>query len=77
MPGAVRRHIDGIIVVNPQDHVRRQTRFTSKKPAKEIMGKMEEAAKALGFTVQTRSYKVSFWFDNEQPLFSKLESYRV
>ncbi|OAE20972.1 hypothetical protein AXG93_267s1010 [Marchantia polymorpha subsp. ruderalis] len=41
-----------------QDHVRRQTRFTSKKPAKEIMGKMEEAAKALGFTVQTRSYKI-------------------
>ncbi|KAG6542743.1 hypothetical protein Mapa_015818 [Marchantia paleacea] len=41
-----------------QDHVRRQTRFTSKKPAQEIMGKMEEAAKALGFTVQTRSYKM-------------------
>lgn len=41
-----------------QDHVRRQTRFTSKRPAKEIMSRMEAAAKAMGLRVQTRHYKM-------------------
>ncbi|KAL3698455.1 hypothetical protein R1sor_012531 [Riccia sorocarpa] len=41
-----------------QDHVRRHTRFTSKKPAKEIIERMGEAATALGFAVQTRNFKM-------------------
>eukprot|EP00246_Nothoceros_aenigmaticus_P013210 TRINITY_DN4459_c0_g2_i1.p1 TRINITY_DN4459_c0_g2~~TRINITY_DN4459_c0_g2_i1.p1 ORF type:complete len:142 (+),score=15.63 TRINITY_DN4459_c0_g2_i1:507-932(+) len=41
-----------------QDHVRRQTRFTSKKPAREIMSRMEAAAKVMGLRVQTRNYKM-------------------
>jgi len=35
-----------------------ETRFTSKKPAKEIISSIEEAAKPLGFNVQKRDYKM-------------------
>ncbi|GAQ84395.1 SNF1-related protein kinase [Klebsormidium nitens] len=42
-----------------QDHmVKRQTRFTSKRPAKEIVQKIATAASAAGFTVATRNYKI-------------------
>lgn len=39
--------------------MKRQTRFTSKRPAKEIVQKIATAASAAGFTVATRNYKVS------------------
>lgn len=41
-----------------QDHVKRQTRYISKSPAREIMTKMEAAAKEMGFQVQIRGYKM-------------------
>nr|XP_024391537.1 CBL-interacting serine/threonine-protein kinase 24-like isoform X3 [Physcomitrium patens] len=41
-----------------QDHVKRQTRFTSKKPARDIINRMETAAKSMGFGVGTRNYKM-------------------
>ncbi|KAF5451808.1 hypothetical protein F2P56_026877 [Juglans regia] len=37
--------------------VKRETRFTSQHPANEIMSKIEEAAKPLGFNVHKRNYK--------------------
>ena len=36
----------------------KETRFTSTKPAKEIISTIEEAAKPLGFNVQKRDYKM-------------------
>eukprot|EP01018_Ginkgo_biloba_P030748 Gb_31411 [translate_table: standard] len=38
--------------------VKRETRFTSKHPAKEIISKIEEAAQPLGFNVQKQNYKM-------------------
>ncbi|ONK55950.1 uncharacterized protein A4U43_C10F2610 [Asparagus officinalis] len=38
--------------------VKRETRFTSQRPANEIMSKIEEAAKPLGFNVQKHNYKM-------------------
>lgn len=40
-----------------QDHVKRQTRFVSRKPAKDIISTIEVVAELLGFKVQTRGYK--------------------
>ncbi|XP_027344448.1 CBL-interacting serine/threonine-protein kinase 3-like [Abrus precatorius] len=37
---------------------KRETRFTSKRPAKEIINKIEEAAKPLGFDVQKKNFKM-------------------
>ncbi|KAG6631909.1 hypothetical protein CIPAW_13G121800 [Carya illinoinensis] len=37
---------------------KRETRFTSKCPANEIINKIEEAAKPLGFDVQKKNYKM-------------------
>lgn len=37
---------------------KRETRFTSKCPANEIINKIEEAAKPLGFDVHKKNYKV-------------------
>jgi hypothetical protein len=42
-----------------QDHVKRQTRFTSNKPARDIISRMEATAQSMGFRVETRKYKVS------------------
>jgi len=39
--------------------VKRETHFTSQRPANEIMSKIEEAAKPLGFNVHKRNYKVT------------------
>ncbi|CAK9190541.1 unnamed protein product [Sphagnum jensenii] len=47
----------------PQDLVKRETRFTSKRPAKEIISTIEEAAKPLGFNVQKRDYKMKLQGD--------------
>lgn len=38
--------------------VKRETRFTSKHPAKEIVSKIEQTAKPLGFNVQKKNYKM-------------------
>jgi len=38
---------------------KREIRFTSKCPANEIINKIEEAAKPLGFDVQKKNFKVS------------------
>ncbi|KAI5064970.1 hypothetical protein GOP47_0019665 [Adiantum capillus-veneris] len=38
--------------------VKRETRFTSKHPAKEIVLKIEQTAKPLGFNVQKKNYKM-------------------
>ena len=38
--------------------VKRETRFTSKLPANEILSKIEEAAKPLGFDVKKQNYKM-------------------
>ncbi|KAM7267015.1 hypothetical protein ACFE04_009181 [Oxalis oulophora] len=37
---------------------KRETRFTSKCPANEIINKIEEAAKPLGFDVHKKNYKI-------------------
>jgi NAF domain len=37
---------------------KKETRFTSKCSAKEIVKKIEEAAKPLGFDIQKKNYKV-------------------
>eukprot|EP00253_Pinus_taeda_P000653 PITA_00653 len=39
-------------------HVKRETRFTSKCPAREIISKIEEAAGPLGFSVKKQNYKM-------------------
>ncbi|KAK2965516.1 hypothetical protein RJ640_008866, partial [Escallonia rubra] len=41
-----------------EDLVKRETRFASKCSANEIMSKIEEAAKPLGFNVHKRNYKM-------------------
>ncbi|KAL6005717.1 Non-specific serine threonine protein kinase [Asimina triloba] len=38
--------------------VKRETRFTSQRPPNEIMSKIEEAAKPLGFNVRKQNYKM-------------------
>ncbi|ONK72774.1 uncharacterized protein A4U43_C04F23070 [Asparagus officinalis] len=38
--------------------VKRETRFTSQRPANEIMSKLEENAKPLGFNVRKHNYKM-------------------
>jgi hypothetical protein len=47
-----------------QDLEKRETRFTSKRPAKEIISTIEEAAKPLGFNVQKNDYKMKLKGDN-------------
>ncbi|XP_073271160.1 CBL-interacting serine/threonine-protein kinase 9-like isoform X1 [Primulina huaijiensis] len=46
-----------------QGLVKRETRFTSTCPANEIMSKIEEAAKPLGFNVHKRNYKMKLQGD--------------
>lgn len=41
-----------------EQEFKRETRFTSKCPAKEIIRKIEEAAKPLGFDIQKKNYKM-------------------
>lgn len=43
--------------------VKRETRFTSKCPANEIMSKIEETAKPLGFNVHKKNYKMKLQGD--------------
>lgn len=46
-----------------QDLVKRETRFTSQRSANEIMSKIEEAAKPLGFNVRKQDYKMKLQGD--------------
>ncbi|MQI71942.1 hypothetical protein EI017_24565, partial [Escherichia coli] len=46
-----------------KDVVKRETHFTSQRPANEIMSKIEEAAKPLGFSVHKRNYKMKLQGD--------------
>ncbi|KAK7287171.1 hypothetical protein RIF29_00271 [Crotalaria pallida] len=50
----------GLILENLFDEqgFKRETRFTSKSSANEIINKIEEAAKPLGFVVQKKNYKM-------------------
>ncbi len=41
-----------------QDHVKRQTRFTSRRPAKDIIARINATAMSMGFSVKARNYKV-------------------
>lgn len=41
-----------------QSSMKSETRFTSKHPAREILGKMAGLASALGFRVKKKNYKV-------------------
>ncbi|CAL9092564.1 CBL-interacting protein kinase [Musa troglodytarum] len=43
--------------------VKRETRFTSQRPPNEIMSKIEEAAKPLGFNVRKHNYKMKLQGD--------------
>ncbi|XP_027335727.1 CBL-interacting serine/threonine-protein kinase 9 isoform X4 [Abrus precatorius] len=43
--------------------VKRETHFTSQRPANEIMSKIEETAKPLGFNVHKRNYKMKLQGD--------------
>lgn len=43
---------------DPEQGFKRETRFTSKCPANEIISKIEEAAKPLGFDVHKKNYKM-------------------
>lgn len=47
---------------------KRETRFTSQSPADEIINKIEEAAKPLGFDVQKKNFKVSHTFATQYRL---------
>lgn len=46
------------LFVKQKGLVKRETRFTSKHPAKEIVTKIEQTAKPLGFNVQKKDYKM-------------------
>ncbi|XP_040949288.1 CBL-interacting protein kinase 32 isoform X2 [Gossypium hirsutum] len=50
--------ITQILDPNPMTGFKRETRFTSKCPANEIIHKIEEAAKPLGFDVHKKNYKM-------------------
>lgn len=63
-----------------QDHVKRQTRYISRCPAKEIMAKMEAAAKNMGFHVSVRGYKMRLegeWKERGADLAVAMEVFEV
>ncbi|XP_020275749.1 CBL-interacting protein kinase 23 isoform X5 [Asparagus officinalis] len=48
----------GSLFEKPMGLVKRETRFTSKLPANEVLSKLEQAATPLGFNVEKRNYKL-------------------
>ncbi|MQL72303.1 hypothetical protein Taro_004627 [Colocasia esculenta] len=48
----------GILFEKQMGLIKRETRFASKCPASEIISKIEEAAKPLGFNVEKQNYKL-------------------
>ncbi|XP_029128719.1 CBL-interacting serine/threonine-protein kinase 9 isoform X3 [Cajanus cajan] len=51
-------NLENLFEQQTQGIVKKETHFTSQCPANEIMSKIEEAAKPLGFNVHKRNYKV-------------------
>jgi 5'-AMP-activated protein kinase catalytic alpha subunit len=49
---------DELHFTNLWQKYKRETRFTSQCPPKEIIDRIEEAAKPLGFDIQKKNYKV-------------------
>jgi 5'-AMP-activated protein kinase catalytic alpha subunit len=54
-----------MIVCALQDVEKGETRFTSKKSAKEIVNTIEEAARPLGFNVQIQNHKLKLQGDKQ------------
>ncbi|MCI23387.1 CBL-interacting serine/threonine-protein kinase 9-like, partial [Trifolium medium] len=52
-------NLDNMFEMEQKGVVKRETHFASQRPANEIMSKIEEAAKPLGFNVHKRDYKVT------------------
>lgn len=47
-----------------QDFIKRQTRFVSREPAKVVISSVEAVAESMGLKVNTRNFKVSNKFKN-------------
>ncbi|KAH1240699.1 CBL-interacting serine/threonine-protein kinase 9 [Glycine max] len=56
-------NLENLFEKQTQGIVKRETHFTSQRPANEIMSKIEEAAKPLGFNVHKRNYKMKLQGD--------------
>ncbi|KAI4328968.1 hypothetical protein L6164_021278 [Bauhinia variegata] len=56
-------NLDSLFEKETQGLVKRETCFTSQRPANEIMSKIEEAARPLGFNVHKRDYKMKLQGD--------------
>ncbi|PNX90019.1 CBL-interacting serine/threonine-protein kinase 9-like protein, partial [Trifolium pratense] len=50
-------NLDNMFEMEQKGVVKRETHFASQRPANEIMSKIEETAKPLGFNVHKRDYK--------------------
>ena len=48
---------------------KRETQFTSQSPANEIMSKIEETAKPMGFNIKKRDYKVTIYLQLVKDIF--------
>lgn len=55
------RHAFNLLGLHLVQEFKRETRFTSTRPANEIISKIEEAAKPLGFDVHKKNYKVGLY----------------
>ena len=53
--------VDAILFLSYQGLVKRETRFTSKCSADEIVSKIEQTAVPLGFGVKKNNFKVKLW----------------
>ncbi|XP_020223497.1 CBL-interacting serine/threonine-protein kinase 9 isoform X1 [Cajanus cajan] len=56
-------NLENLFEQQTQGIVKKETHFTSQCPANEIMSKIEEAAKPLGFNVHKRNYKMKLQGD--------------
>ncbi|KAK7389753.1 hypothetical protein VNO78_25046 [Psophocarpus tetragonolobus] len=56
-------NLENLFEKQTQGIVKRETHFASQRPANEIMSKIEEAAKPLGFNVHKRDYKMKLQGD--------------
>ncbi|XP_045788262.1 CBL-interacting serine/threonine-protein kinase 9-like [Trifolium pratense] len=56
-------NLDNMFEMEQKGVVKRETHFASQRPANEIMSKIEETAKPLGFNVHKRDYKMKLQGD--------------
>ncbi|KHN06353.1 CBL-interacting serine/threonine-protein kinase 9 [Glycine soja] len=56
-------NLENLFEKQTQGIVKRETHFTSQRPTNEIMSKIEEVAKPLGFNVHKRNYKMKLQGD--------------